>query len=125
MVTQLKAILEKEKLAHLLPVLESQGVTDSLLSDLTDSDLRDLGISKLGERKRLLSAFGQTSNSDAGHPASSAAKRQTTTPQEEFTHDVSNGKITVTGFRGKGGIVIIPDQFDDLPFLVCAIGAEA
>jgi formylglycine-generating enzyme required for sulfatase activity len=41
----------------LLPIFTDQGVTDSILGDLSADDLRDLGIDKLGERKRLLAAF--------------------------------------------------------------------
>ena len=54
---KLKAILKKEKLEHLLPIFEDQGVTDSILGDFSADDLRDLGIDKMGERKRLLGAF--------------------------------------------------------------------
>jgi hypothetical protein len=57
MTERLSAILEAEHLQHLLDNFTSQGVTDSILSDLTDSDLKDLGVEKLGERKRLLVAF--------------------------------------------------------------------
>lgn len=55
--TKLKSILQKEKLEHLLSIFMDQGVTDSILGDLSADDLRDLGIDKLGERKRLLAAF--------------------------------------------------------------------
>jgi formylglycine-generating enzyme required for sulfatase activity len=54
---KLKSHLKKELLEHLLPVFADQGITDSILGDLSDGDLRDLGIDKLGERKRLLAAF--------------------------------------------------------------------
>jgi formylglycine-generating enzyme required for sulfatase activity len=81
--TTLTEILEKEKLEHLLPLFVEQGVDDSILSALTDSDLREIGIQKLGERKRLLSIFSgavtgtvpQTTTADkmvapgANHPA--------------------------------------------------------
>jgi hypothetical protein len=54
---KLKTILKREQLEHLLPIFEEQGVTDSILGDLSDDDLRELGIDKFGERKRLLTAF--------------------------------------------------------------------
>ena len=57
---KLKAILKKEKLEHLLPIFVDQGVTDSILGDFSADDLRDLGIDKMGERKRLLGAFQAT-----------------------------------------------------------------
>ena len=56
---ELKSILEAEHLEHLAPKFEEQGVTDEILDQLEDSDLRELGVEKLGERKRLLSAFTQ------------------------------------------------------------------
>jgi formylglycine-generating enzyme required for sulfatase activity len=40
-------------------------VTDSILKDLSADDLRDLGIEKLGERKRLLAAFIATVGGDS------------------------------------------------------------
>jgi formylglycine-generating enzyme required for sulfatase activity len=55
---KLQSILEAEQLSVLLGKFSEQGVTDSILGDLTDSDLKELGIDKLGERKRLLAAFG-------------------------------------------------------------------
>jgi formylglycine-generating enzyme required for sulfatase activity len=62
---RLKSILKKEQLEHLLPIFMEQGVTDSILNDLSADDLRDLGIEKLGERKRLLSAFNATVGGDS------------------------------------------------------------
>ena len=62
---KLKALLKKEKLEHLLSVFADQGITDSILGDLSDGDLRDLGIDKLGERKRLLAAIQGASGGDS------------------------------------------------------------
>ena len=53
----LRAILNREKLEHILDLFLEQGVTDSISRDFTDSDLRELGVNKIGERMRLLSAF--------------------------------------------------------------------
>ncbi len=60
MIDKLTSILEVEQLQHLLPFFTDQGVTDSVLKDLTDADLKELGVDKLGERKRLLAAFGKS-----------------------------------------------------------------
>jgi sulfatase modifying factor 1 len=54
---ELKSILEVEHLDYLASKFEEQGVTDAVLDQLDDSDLRELGLEKLGERKRLLLAF--------------------------------------------------------------------
>lgn len=60
MTEKLQSILEAEGLSALLGKFNEQGVTDSILGDLTDSDLKELGIDKLGERKRLLAVFGKS-----------------------------------------------------------------
>lgn len=60
MTSALETILEAEGLSALLSKFTDQGVTDSILGDLTDGDLKDLGIEKLGERKRLLAVFGKS-----------------------------------------------------------------
>jgi hypothetical protein len=122
MITKLQSILQAEGLEHLLPIFSDQGVTDSILGDLSADDLRDLGIEKLGERKRLLSAF-------AGEIAPVATDKlenevPLATRQEDFTYEAANGEITITGFRGKGHVVI-PDKFDDLPLPVRHIGPRA
>lgn len=63
MTKKLQSILEAEGLSLLFDKFYSQGITDSVLADLTDSHLKDLGIDKLGERMRLLRAFGESSGS--------------------------------------------------------------
>lgn len=57
MTQRLEAILQQQGLSALLEKFTEQGVTDSILGDLSDADLRELGIKKLGERRRLLSGF--------------------------------------------------------------------
>lgn len=71
MTKKLNSILAKESLSHLLPLFEDQGVTDSILVELNDGDLRELGIEKLGDRKRLLAAFeGSPSSGEGFRPTS-------------------------------------------------------
>jgi formylglycine-generating enzyme len=57
MTSKLESILKAEGLESLLSLFLNQGVTDTILQELGDRDLVDLGIDKLGERKRLLRAF--------------------------------------------------------------------
>ena len=57
MTDKLQSILQAEGLDHLIPKLVEQGVVDSMLPDLSESDLKSLGVDKLGERKRLLAAL--------------------------------------------------------------------
>jgi hypothetical protein len=72
MTDKLESILKNAELAHLLPTLIDQGVVDSMLPDLSESDLKSLGVDKLGERKRLLSAL--TANRSPDKPQSAPAK---------------------------------------------------
>ena len=60
--TNLKIILQKEKLENLLPLFTSQNITDSCLPDLGDDCLVELGVDKIGDRMRLLAAFRDVSN---------------------------------------------------------------
>ena len=57
MTDKLQSILQAEGLEHLLPIFMDQGVTDSILSELSEDNLRDLGIEKFVDRKNLLAAF--------------------------------------------------------------------
>lgn len=63
MTEKLSSILKAEGLDQLLSKFTDQGVTDSILGDLTDADLKELGVEKLGERKRLLAAFKESTPS--------------------------------------------------------------
>lgn len=65
MIEKLTSILKTEGLDHLLAYFTEQGVTDSILGDLSDSDLKDLGVEKLGERKRLLAVFKGSAPSES------------------------------------------------------------
>ena len=44
------------------------GIDAGLLDDLTNEDLKDLGVAKLADRKRLLSAIAELASGSAGHP---------------------------------------------------------
>lgn len=74
MTDKLQSILQAEGLDHLLPTLADQGVVDSMLPDLSESDLKSLGIDKLGERKRLLAALtaARSANEAQSAPANSS-----------------------------------------------------
>jgi hypothetical protein len=139
MTTDLESILDREGLSSLLPIFTAQGVTDTILAELSDVDLRELGIDKLGERKRLLAAFshapGRASTASSGSGQDAAVEQSKasaadngspsrSTPQEQFTYEARHGEITITGFTGKGH-VIVPDRFDDLDLPVRAIGEKA
>jgi len=56
---QLNKTLNELGLSELLSLFEGQDIDDSVLGELSDADLKDIGIDKLGTRKKLLAAFGK------------------------------------------------------------------
>ena len=54
---KIQRALEGEGLETLGPILAGQGITDELMDHITDRDLRNIRVDKLGERRRLLLAF--------------------------------------------------------------------
>ena len=60
MYDQLNKTLNELGLSELLPLFEGQDIDDSVLGDLSYADLKDIGIYKLGTRKKLLAAFGKS-----------------------------------------------------------------
>ena len=61
--SRLEEILEDLALSHYFETFLNQGLTDDVLSTLEDSDLKELGIEKMGDRKRILQAIAPlTSN---------------------------------------------------------------
>ncbi len=59
MTKNIELILERENLANLVPLFETQGITDEIIDTITDKDLQEMGVEKLGERRRVLLAFGE------------------------------------------------------------------
>jgi hypothetical protein len=53
----LMAALKAEKLKNYAHLFVKNNITDDLIDSLTDQDLQNLGIGKLGERRRLLRSF--------------------------------------------------------------------
>jgi hypothetical protein len=59
MIKTITKVLERENLKEYMPLFEGEGITDDILDTLTDKDLDDLGIKKLGERRRILLGFAE------------------------------------------------------------------
>jgi len=70
MTEYLQAVLDQLELGELFCLFEAQGIDDSVLADLTDSDLREMGIDKMGYRKKLIAAFKPEVSDDACNPVS-------------------------------------------------------
>jgi len=56
---QLESILRLEKNAHLLENFVRVGFTDADLGKLTDADLLQIGVHKIGDRRRLMAALAE------------------------------------------------------------------
>jgi formylglycine-generating enzyme required for sulfatase activity len=90
---ELTSILNDLGLSDLLSLFEAQDIDDSVLADLSDAELKDIGIDKLGTRKKLLAAFGKPGGGGAATvsvvedsmpqaASSSAASSTAATPAE-------------------------------------------
>jgi formylglycine-generating enzyme required for sulfatase activity len=69
--TKLRSILAREQLEHLFAVFADQSITDSILGELTEDDLKEWGVDKLGDRKRLLVAFRAVESDELPHVSAS------------------------------------------------------
>jgi class 3 adenylate cyclase/tetratricopeptide (TPR) repeat protein len=56
-------------LAHLIPLLTKHSIRLDILSDISDADLRDIGVQELGDRKRLVRAIAALSDPASGNRA--------------------------------------------------------
>jgi class 3 adenylate cyclase/tetratricopeptide (TPR) repeat protein len=74
------ARLEALGLARYAPAFEAEDITLDVLPELSDADLKELGVATLGERKRMLKAFVMppATPSASPAPAKEAERRQLT-----------------------------------------------
>ena len=72
--------MRAERRENLLPNFQREGIDDAVLGYLTDSDLRDLGIARIGDRRRLLAAFAKISNENLSKAASAMPKATASNP---------------------------------------------
>jgi hypothetical protein len=89
MTDKLQSILQAEGLDHLIPKLVEQGVVDSMLPDLSESDLKSLGVDKLGERKRLLAAL-EAMRDTTGGSQQAVGKKSVDAIESSGTKPVAN-----------------------------------
>ena len=120
---KIQRALEGEGLETLGPVLAGQGITDELMDHITDRDLRNLGVDKLGERRRLLLAFeaeaksvGMMSQFQGGRlPGDSALAGREVAPFKIGRHAVRRDEWNTVklwglanGYKISGGIATSP-----------------
>ena len=137
MTSALESILEAEGLSALLSKFTEQGVTDSILAELTDADLKDLGIEKLGERKRLLAAFGKSGaaavavsvveepamqSGSAGDPTSTCATPSAATKESPFINSLGIPFVPIPRFETR--FAVWPVRVQDYEAYCMASGAK-
>ncbi len=99
MAPKLEKILAGLGLSVFLPAFRREKIDDALLSGLTDSDLREIGIQKLGDRKRLLSAISEMplagEDTPGGEESGAAAPVVPAAPAPPTkTESVTKGRLT-------------------------------
>src|SRR5262245_33652 len=73
--------LAETGMEHYAPMFEAQRIELDVIGGLTDADLKEIGITALGDRKRILAAIAQGNPVDAGSPVAQPASRPPATPQ--------------------------------------------
>jgi formylglycine-generating enzyme required for sulfatase activity len=59
MTRNIKMVLERENLLDLMPLFDAEKIVDEVVDTLTESDLERIGVSKLGDRRRILIGFSE------------------------------------------------------------------
>ncbi len=125
MTSRLQSILEAEELADFLPLFTDQEITDAILADLSDSDLKEIGIDKMGVRKRLLAAFNQAPSSGSSEGAApaqtSASSPSEATKQRPFINSLGMPFVPIPRFETR--FCIWPVRVEDYELYCAATGA--
>lgn len=90
----LERLLADEGLADLTAILTGQGVDLATFADITDDDLKGIGVEKLGDRKRLLKAAEKVRGPPA--PTGAPAPLPPRDPNPYFTEKVGGTQVSVS-----------------------------
>jgi hypothetical protein len=111
----LRKILEENNLQDCIPIIEQQKLLDNeTVSDLAESDLEKIGISSLGDRKKILRLFSRPAQANTdpspvtnSSPSTANPGEQSQNPQEVVVrHAAMKGNDVSTGLgRGFGEAV--------------------
>src|SRR6202790_2645292 len=80
---QIAGWLEKLGLGQYAPRFAENDINFAILSDLTDQDLKELGVSSLGHRRQLLRAIAELNTVEKGAPKLAPATAAPVTPQPQ------------------------------------------
>src|SRR5450631_681950 len=101
--------LEKLGLGQYAPRFAENDINFAILSDLTDQDLKELGVSSLGHRRQLLRAIAELNSVEKGAPKLAPATAVSVTPQP---HDAAERRQLTVMFVDLVGSTALSARLD-------------
>ena len=101
--------LEKLGLGQYAPRFAENDINFAILSDLTDQDLKELGVSSLGHRRQLLRAIAELNTVEKGAPKLAPATAAPVTPQP---HDAAERRQLTVMFVDLVGSTALSARLD-------------
>src|SRR6202051_321837 len=106
---QIAGWLEKLGLGQYAPRFAENDINFAILSDLTDQDLKELGVSSLGHRRQLLRAIAELNGIEKGAPKLAPATAAPVTPQP---HDAAERRQVTVMFSALVGSTALSARMD-------------
>src|SRR5450631_4535783 len=106
---QIAGWLEKLGLGQYASRFAENDITFAILSDLTDQDLKELGVSSLGHRRQLLRAIAELNSVGKGAPKLAPATAAPVTPQP---HDAAERRQLTVMFCDLVGSTALSARLD-------------
>jgi class 3 adenylate cyclase len=106
---QIAVWLEKLGLGQYAPRFAENDINFAILSDLTDQDLKELGVSSLGHRRQLLRAIAELNTVEKGAPKLAPATAAPVTPQP---HDAAERRHLTVMFCDLVGSTALSARLD-------------
>ena len=101
--------LEKLGLGQYAQRFAENDINFSILSDLTDQDLKELGVSSLGHRRQLLRAIAELTSVEKNEPTPAVAAATAVFPQ---SHDVAERRQVTVMFSDLVGSTALSARID-------------
>jgi class 3 adenylate cyclase len=101
--------LEKLGLGQYAPRFAENDINFAILSDLTDQDLKELGVSSLGHRRQLLRAIAELNTVEKGEPKLVLATAASVTPHP---HDAAERRQVTVMFSDLVGSTALSARLD-------------
>jgi class 3 adenylate cyclase/predicted ATPase len=106
---QIAGWLEKLGLGQYAPRFAENDINFAILTDLTDQDLKELGVSSLGHRRQLLRAIAELNSVEKGAPKLAPATAAPATPQP---HDAAERRQLTVMFCDLVGSTALSARLD-------------